>query len=179
MMRPDEAEAIHCALRNGAFGEIADQVLMAQAIDVLANSWFRELVGVEMQGQLGAPDWLGYELRLWELGEELRSLFKAKRWKGRGPLLDQIASLLSERKLGKGRQTLAILLGEFGGSEYASALSGALDDPAVWGHAVKALTKGRVPGQGERVQRIAAEADGWVRRSAQRYLKELGDSSGD
>lgn len=174
MTQADEAERFYRALKAGEFGDISDQVVAAQAIQALAESWVETLTSIGMEGQLGAPSWTVYELRLWELGEALRSLCKSKRWKGRGPLLDQVAGLLGNRKLGKGRQTLALLLGDFGGAEYASALSGVLDDPSVWGHAVKALIKAKIPGQRARVERVAATGDGWVRKAAQRYLRELG-----
>ena len=178
-MQPSEAERVYSKLKASAFDEISSQEEVAHALGVLAASWLRTLTGVAMEGQLGAPDWRGYELRLWELGEVLRHLLKTKRWRGKGPLLDEVAGLLGQRAFGKGRQTLATVLGDFGGREYGKPLGEAAEDPAVWGHALKALTKARIGGQRARAERVAAEGEGWARRAAQRYLKELGDAGGE
>ena len=102
---------------------LEDQAEVAEAVEVLCAYWLGNLTDVAMEGELGAPDWKGFELRTWQLGESLRLfLRKKKRWRGRGPLLDTAASLILNRDLGKGRQTHALLLGDFGETEYGDVL---------------------------------------------------------
>jgi hypothetical protein len=128
-----------------------------------------------MPGQLGAADWKGFELRIWQLGESLRVFLKKKKaWHGRGPILDVVATLLLDPGLGKGRQTFALVLGEFGGHDYGSVLGRVLDDEEVRGHAVKALTKAKVAGFAAEVAAIQAQERGWIRAAATKYLQNVG-----
>jgi hypothetical protein len=131
-------------------------------------------MGLGMRGQLGAPDWTSGELKVWELGEALRHLMKRRKWIGRGPLLDLAATILADKSFGKGRQTFALLLGELGKGAYGASLASSLDDPEVWGHAVKALQKAKIGAYVDEVRKVSQAADGWVKRAAQRYLKQYG-----
>src|ERR1700682_3056100 len=101
-----------------------DQSAIAEAILLLAHAWVQSLTGVGMRGELGAPDWSAYELKIWELGESLRHFLKRKDWRGQGELLDGVARVLMSRNFGKGRQTFALLLGEYGNKEYGAVLGG-------------------------------------------------------
>jgi hypothetical protein len=151
-----------------------NQAEVAEAVVFLCEHWLGGLTGVEMRGQLGAPDWRGFELRVWQLGESLRLFLKKKKqWRGRGQLLDAIANLLSDRRFGKGRQTLALLLGDFGGRDYGDALGRALDDSEVWGHAIKALTKAKISGFAAEVAGVQAQEKGWIRSAARKYLQSF------
>jgi hypothetical protein len=151
-----------------------DQAIVAAAIAALCEGCVATLIGVEMQGQLGAPDWTGYELRIWRLGESLRLfLKKKKRWRGHGPVLDAAAKILRDRRFGKGRQTFALLLGECDGATYSEALGHALMDPEVWGHAIKALTKAKIGGYTAEVAGVQAQETGWIRSAAKKYLQSF------
>jgi hypothetical protein len=150
-----------------------DQSAIAEAILLLAHAWAQSLTGVGMRGELGAPDWAAYELRIWELGESLRHFLKRKDWRGQGELLDAAARVLMSRNFGKGRQTFALLLGEYGDKDYGTVLGAILDDPEVYGHAVKALRAAKIPGYAEPVRRVLSKEQGWIRRAAKRYLKDV------
>jgi hypothetical protein len=152
-----------------------DQAEVARAVESLCKHWLLSLTDVEMRGELGAPDWMGFELRIWQLGESLRLLLKRKkRWRGRGPLLDTVAKLVSNRGFGKGRQTLVLLLGDFGKQEYGDVLGRALDDKEVWGHAIKALTRAKIAGFAAEVAGVQAQETGWIRSAARKYLQSFG-----
>jgi hypothetical protein len=150
-----------------------NQSAIAEAILLLAHAWAQSLTGVGMRGELGAPDWSTYELKIWELGESLRHFLKRKRWRGQGELLDAVARVLMSRNFGKGRQTFALLLGECGNKEYGAVLGGVLDDPEVYGHAVKALRTAKIAGYAEPVRRVLSKEQGWIRKAAKRYLKDV------
>jgi hypothetical protein len=154
-----------------------DQEAVADVVRKLAEESMATLKGIGMQGQMGAPDWTTGELKVWELGEDLRYLMKARKWRGRGPLLDLAAQIVQRPEFGKGRQTFALLLGDYGEGAYGPTLAAALDDPEVWGHAVKALRKAKIGGYEDRVEQVARKADGWVRRAAQKYLREVSTST--
>jgi hypothetical protein len=150
-----------------------DPAAVAAAIETLCLHWSDTMTSVEMPGQLGAPDWKGFELKIWRLGESLRLYLKRKRWRGKGPLLDVAARVLQDGRFGKGRQTFALLLGEFGGQEYGEPLGRVLEDKEVRGHAVKALTKAKIGGFAAEVAGVQAQESGWIRSAARKYLKSL------
>jgi hypothetical protein len=151
-----------------------DQAEVAEAVESLCKHWLSSVTDVEMRGELGAPDWMGFELRIWQLGESLRLFLKRKkRWRGRGPLLDAVAKLFADRAFGKGRQTLALLLGDFGKGDYGDVLGRGLDDNQVWGHAIKALTKAKIAGFAAEVAGVQAQESGWIRSAARKYLQSF------
>ena len=174
-MSPEEAEAILSRIEN-LDGSLDDQVVVSGAVETLCLYWLTTLTGVEMQGQLGATDWKSFEMRIWRLGESLRLFLKKKRWRGRGPLLDAVAKVLSDGRFGKGRQTFALLLGDFGGQEYREPLGHVLEDKEVWGHVIKALTKARILGFAGEVAGIQAQESGWIQAAARKYLRSLSSS---
>ena len=149
---------------------------IAEAVIELCRYWERSFRSVEMEGQLGAPDWMGYELRIWRLGESLRLFCKKRGWRGNGPILEAATSLIARPEYGKGRQSVALLVGEMGGVDYSAALGRAIDDPEICGHAIKALTKLRVAGFASQVAAVQAREAGWVRRAARKYLEVVGHS---
>jgi len=147
------------------------QETVAEAILELCNYWRTDFEGVAMSGALGGPDWTTYERKIWEAGESLRLFMKPKRWSGKGPLLDGAARILLCRNYGKGRQTYALLLGDFGRGNYGEEVSSVLDDREVCGHAVAALTKAKIFGYAEQVGPLATHKVAWIRNAAKRYLK--------
>jgi hypothetical protein len=153
---------------------LTDQAHIGAAARVLCEHWLQTLTAIEMNGQLGAPDWKGYELRIWRLGESLRLFLRTKKgWRGPGVLLDAVAAVLRDRRFGKGRQTFALLLGDFGGQAYGEQLASVLDDREVWGHAIKALTKAKIPHYAAEVAAVQTQETGWIRAAARKYLQLL------
>lgn len=170
-MQLSEANNIYSSLQKGNFDDLS-QIALTEAIRLLVDSWRKNLIKVSMNGVMGAPDWLGYELKIWKMGEVLRHLYRFRRWKGKDVLLDQVANLIKNRDYGKGRQTLALLLGDFGGKYYSDDLIELLDDRDICGHVIKAIKKARIRGMSEKVRHIAENSGGWVKRAAQNYIKD-------
>lgn len=146
---------------------------LAMEVYALAEFWRTHFTSNYMDGVDGAPDWLEFEHRLWQLGETLRKVIKVKKWKGKNALLDTIAEILCDPKFGKGRQTFALLLGDFGGREYGQSLGAVLNDSEVNGHSIKALCKAKINGYRIPVQAVLDSSKGWVRTAAKKYLSTV------
>lgn len=87
------------------------------------------------------------------------------------PLSDALAPLAENVSLGKGRQNIVLLLGEFGRGEYRAVLGKLLGDSDVYGHVIKALNRGRIEGyQKQIVEILESEKIGWIRDAARKYL---------
>ena len=153
---------------------IDNQIEVSDAIKTLCREWQNRAQGTAMLGQLGAPDWKTYELRIWELGESIRLFLQKKRgWRGRCALMDAIKDILLEAQFGKGRQTFALLLGDFGKGEYGEELASVLSQSEVCGHAIKALRKAKISGYSDNVREVFARESGWVKSAAKKYLQQF------
>ena len=145
---------------------------IAELIRRIVAQWYGNLKSHYMDGVDGAPDWLEYEHKIWALGEELRLLLqKRKDLRGGGPVMDTVASVLSESKFGKGRQTFALLLGQYGDGKYGDYLGQQLEDSDVLGHCVDALRKAKILGYETDVAYIAETSSGWIKNAAKAYVK--------
>jgi hypothetical protein len=139
------------------------------------------LTGLSMRGLDGAPDWLGYETQLWEISEDLRQHLRTRRRKrGRQPLMDAVAEIVADPAYGKGRQNFVLVLGRFGGPDYADLIARGLDHPDVCAHALHALrlqTDDRFVAQARRM--LARPTSGAARDEARRYLKRFASDEQD
>lgn len=155
-----------------------NQSEIAEAITFLSDYWFRNFKSLGMKGVEGAPDWLSFELKIWELGELLRLfLLKKKNWRGKNVILDAVEKVLKEKKYEKGRQTFALLLGDFGRGEYGETLGSVLDQADVYGHAIDSLRKAKIGNFIEEIKKISEIEKGWIRNSAKKYLKQFSPNS--
>ena len=127
----------------------------------------------EMQGVRDAPDWCGYEMRVWELSEVIRVYLRRKRgMRGKCQVLDAVAEIASNAEYGKGRQNFVLLLSQYGGQEYSDVLGRLLEDRDVLGHAVKGLAKLRDPAYVAKIESILSDAKiGWIKAAARKYLR--------
>jgi hypothetical protein len=144
---------------------------------VLPSHYHQRETAVEVQGLRGAPDWLGYEVRLWELSEVVRQYLKAnRRLRGGCGVLDAVVDIVSDARFGKGRQNFVLVLAQYGGQRYAKVIGDLLEDPDIFGHAVRALAKLRAPGYSARIKAILRDSKvAWIRRGARNYLQAVGD----
>jgi hypothetical protein len=155
-----------------------NQSEIAEAINFLADYWHKNLKSLGMKGVEAAPDWLSFELKIWELGELLRLFIREKKdWRGKSVILDAVEKILKEKKYGKGRQTFALLLGDFGKGEYGEALGSVLDQADVYGHAIDSLLKAKIGNFIEEIKKISEIEKGWIRKSAKKYLKQFSPTS--
>jgi hypothetical protein len=166
----DDRRTLRAVHRGEA--EVADHggLLLRTARDVAEHAR-----GVSMRGVAGAPDWLDYEMVLWHTSEELREYLKARRKiRGSQPLFDAIAELVQDPAFGKGRQNFVMVLGQYGGLDYADVIAGLLDDPDVSAQALHALRKLKDGRFVDAARRLEADPPyPAARREARAYLKAL------
>lgn len=137
----------------------------------LCEYWYKNQKDIYMDGVDGAPDWKEYEHRIWSMGEQLRLFLKKRKdWRGKCEVLDAASTVLLNKQYGKGRQTFALLLGDFGGKEYEKSLSKTINDPEVCGHTIKSLSKTKITGYEKDVEKVFANGEGWIKSAAKKYL---------
>lgn len=147
---------------------------VAKTILSLSYHWTDVHHGLYMRGVKGAEDWLGYEHKLWTLGENLRILLKnSKTLKANKKLNDAFLEIALNRKLGKGRQTFVTLLGRYSKcGEYDLHIGSLLDDRQVCGQAIKALIMLKADAYVDQVQEMLSEKHStWIKNAAKKYLK--------
>ena len=122
----------------------------------------------------GSVTWYGYEYLLWALGEAFRQVLKRRRaLRGSCKLFEAIAALCENPTYGKGRESFTMLLGQYGGPSMAPRLVGLLGDSDLDGHALYALRHLGAPGGRQKALSLLAEASGWKRQEARKYLRKL------
>ncbi|MBI1930491.1 hypothetical protein HYR99_40385 [Candidatus Poribacteria bacterium] len=120
----------------------------------------------------GAPPWYRHEYKVWELGESLRALLlKKKKFRQNKELFDRVAEICQGAKYGKGRQIFVLVLGAYGGANYAPIAADLLDDAEVAGHAVDALLKMRGSGYAHLVDLLEKHPIAWIRNEAKKYCE--------
>ena len=146
---------------------------VVNALQALPSHYRKTEGATGMQGVKGAPDWLGYEMRLWELSEVIRVYLGRNRlMRGKCQVLDAVARIASNREYGKGRQNFVLLLAQYGGNGYSDVLGDLLDDTDVHGHAIKGLTKLKGHGHVGKIESILSDSEvGWIRAAARNYLR--------
>lgn len=144
---------------------------VADALPILAANLRETRKGLSMAGVDGAPDWLGFESALWKLSEKLRPLIASrKEWREGSAVLDALTSICVDRRNGKGRQNMVLMLGEFGGASTANVIGSLLNDSQVQGHAIKALIRLKDPTNRAVVEQLLPTLTGWMKSAAKKYL---------
>lgn len=118
--------------------------------------------------------WFRYENLVWAIGEKLRQAMKARRGIRKDPQLwRRVVSLSRETRLGKGRESLTMLLGQYGGPQFVPVLLPLLDDADVAGHALYALRLLGAPDAIARAKEMVVSARPWIQREAKKYLAKV------
>ncbi len=168
----EQHEELLKIIEAGQFSSIDSAERVALMIQSLAANWSSSLTSNYMDGVNGAHSWMEYEHKIWQMGESLRPLLKKrKKWHGKGEIMDAVAEILGDEKFGKGRQTFALLLGDFGASSYGSVLADQLASGEVQGHCLKSLRKAKIYGYDKEVKEVYRKKSGWVKKAAKAYLE--------
>jgi hypothetical protein len=168
--------AIEIVRRLNTCDAALQETEVAEALVAVSHYWVEAARNISMQGVDGAPDWLGFERRIWDLGESLRQcLVKRKEWRSWNYLFDTIAAIVEDRQYAKGRESFILLLGEFAADAHRVTLLRLLDDPEVVVHAISALRRGRIADGVEKVSALASTTkNSRTRQEAKKYLKLFG-----
>lgn len=118
--------------------------------------------------------WYGYESITWALGEQFRQLMKSKpRLRKSAKIWNSIEALCADTRLGKGRESFTMLLGQYGGPQRVPVLMTLLADPEVQGHALYALRLLGSPDGVEVAEKLLGSGRAWVRAEAKKYLRKV------
>ena len=110
-------------------------------------------------------DETGLGLR-WTIGNALEVLWDDA-W------FDELVALVQDESFGRAREMVVLGLGKSRETAAGEVLVGLLGDPAVNGHAVKALRKLKVPEARSALQHMLGDERAWVRVEAKRALDAL------
>jgi hypothetical protein len=111
-------------------------------------------------------DPMGESLR-WAVGNALEVLWDDSRF-------DELGALMMDQRYGVARQMVVLGLGRSKRPEAVDVLIRHLDDPAVSGHAVKALGQLRDPRARTGLESMTKDGRAWVRKAAEKALSRLG-----
>lgn len=104
------------------------------------EKWLKELTRISMKGRGQNPDWLVYEMRLWETGESIRQILSINsKWKKSETLKQLFYQIVLDKRLGKGRQPFVELTARNNKQKYVEIASELIQDPEVSVRAVNAL----------------------------------------
>jgi HEAT repeat protein len=106
------------------------------------------------------------DLLRWAIGNALEVLWDDARY-------DELVALARDERFGKAREMVVLGVGRSQRPEAADVLIELLDDPAVSGHAVKALGKLRVPRARPGLERMTSDPRAWVRQEARKAVARL------
>ncbi|MBC2375500.1 hypothetical protein HBP80_08600 [Listeria welshimeri] len=130
---------------------------------------------LSIKGVDGAPNWYRYEYKIWDANfKYIEPILKVKKFKGKEKLTDGLLSICLSNKYGKGRQSLIILIGEYGLKTCASSLGPLLDDSEVTIQVIAALTKMKDVSQYEKIKVLAEKEKATPERFyAKKYVNKV------
>jgi len=102
----------------------------------------------------------------WTIGNALEVV-----WDDR--YFDQLADIVKDDSYGRSREMVVLGMARSKRPEAPDILIELLDDADVNGHAVKALTKFKVPRARSGLERMSSDSRSWVRKAAERALRNL------
>lgn len=131
--------------------------------------------GLSIKGVDGAPNWCGYEYMIWKANfKYIEPILKVKKFKDENKLMEGLLSLCLSPKYGKGRQSLIILIGEYGLKTYSPSLGVLLDDSEVTIQVISAFTKMKDVSQYEKIKVLAEKEKATPERFyAKKYINKV------
>lgn len=120
----------------------------------------------------GQPKWFPFEIRCWELGEQIRrQLVESPRLRDDSRVGGAILEVIEHNHLRRGRQSFVMLLGSVKFASFAPRLVRWVSDPDVAGHVVDTLLKMRASGYVDVVRPYIASEFSWIRRKAKTFVE--------
>lgn len=116
--------------------------------------------------------WYSFEFYIWQLGENLRNIIRKKNFKKSAQVEKAIINVLMNNTYGKGRETFALLVGEFKFHLSEKQIGILLDDNDVYGHIIISLIKLKMKGFDEKIKEIMNSEKGWIKQEAKKYLEK-------
>jgi hypothetical protein len=114
-----------------------------------------------------------YEHKIWQLGEELRAIFKEnKKFNKKNDFLDEVLKIALNTNAKRGRQPFIMLLGCTACSIFAKLLITQINDKFVSGHIIQAIYKMKVPDFVEEIKPFCKAKVPWIQQIANQYVEK-------
>jgi hypothetical protein len=138
-------------------------------IDDLCRYWF-ENNKEKANSEFSLRVWYSFEYNIWRLGENLRNIIKKRNFKKSARVEKTIIDVLMNNRYGKGRETFALLVGEFKFHLSDKQIEILLEDKDIYGHLINSLRKLKIKGFDEKMKSIINSEKGWIKSEAKKYL---------
>lgn len=149
-----------------ALGQTFEQKTLMEVVRALSVPWAKPSAVeplIEMFRE--AEDSTGLGLR-WAVGNALEVIWDDSRF-------DELVTLARDRSFGRAREMLVLGMARSKRPEAGDVLIELLDDPDVSGHAVKALSKLKLPRARAALESMTNDDRAWVRKESARALAKL------
>jgi hypothetical protein len=145
--------------------------LLADLIINWCDEWL-EYKEVSMSGPNVKFVWYRFEYLIWTFGEDLRTILKNKKFNKSELIANAVIKILNDKRYGKGRETFALLVGNFKFQLNEKDVRVLLEDEDVYGHLINSLRKLKMRGFEDRMKQIINSEKGWIKSEAKKYLEK-------
>ncbi|MET3030881.1 hypothetical protein [Flavobacterium johnsoniae] len=125
---------------------------------------------ISMDGLYVKSLWYRFETIIWRFGADLKTILKREKFKKSQLIEKSIICVLNDKRYGKGRETFALLVGDFKFHLSQKNVNILLNDEDVYGHVIISLRKLKMKGFEEKMTEIINSEKGWIKSEAKKYL---------
>ncbi len=109
--------------------------LVARAESLIPERRVPELA--PLSGNPDVPEWHGFELKVWEIGEQIRQILaRHQSLRKDRELQEAFVRILTNANAKRGRQSFVMLLGYKSCQVHAATVAAQINDPNVTGHVI-------------------------------------------
>lgn len=120
---------------------------------------------------LKAPEWLEFEYKIWNIGENIRkNILRANR-KLDETQIQKILEICKNSNAKKGRQSFVMLLGKTAYKNHAQELIALLNEEEINGYIVSTIYKMKAVGYKNEIAPFLNSSNVWVRNIAKKYFE--------
>lgn len=120
--------------------------------------------------------WYDFEIKVWELGENIRHLFlQNPKLKNDKDVLNKILKVIKTTNLRRGRQSFVLLLGFVGAKSFAPEIALFVADKDINGQVLDTLLKMKAKGYTDKIKPLINSDVTWIRNLAKKYCERYPD----
>lgn len=148
-----------------------DILTILDEVDLLTPLEFPEDLPTKKE-LLGNFAWYDFEIKVWELGENIRYLFlQNPKLKKDKDIINKILKVIKTTNLRRGRQSFVLLLGFVGAKSFAPEIALFVDDKDINGHVLDTLLKMKAKGYADKIKSLINSDVTWIRNLAKKYCE--------
>ena len=117
-------------------------------------------------------DWYGFELELWDIGENIRQLLCSERKNLNCEQTEKVLRICLNKNAKRGRQSFVMLLGKKRFIEYADRLAVLLSDDDINGHVLDSLYKMGAAQYCRNAGPFLTSEHTWIKNIAKKYIEK-------